>query len=56
MRRPAEQHDAQFDYYAKRLATASSDGTVTVYDVVGSEHREAGVLNGCGRPAVGLNA
>jgi len=41
------QHDAQFDYYAKRLATASSDGTVTVYDVSGSEHRESAVLSGC---------
>ena len=41
-----DQHDAQFDYYAKRLATCSSDGTITVYDVNGSEQRESAVLTG----------
>ena len=40
------QHDAQFDYYGKRLATCSSDGTVTIYDVAGSEHHESAVLTG----------
>jgi protein transport protein SEC13 len=28
------QHDAQLDYYGKRLATCSSDRTVKVFDVV----------------------
>ena len=32
----APQHDAQFDYYGRRLATASSDRTIRVFDV-GSE-------------------
>lgn len=27
------QHDAQFDYYGRRLATASSDRTIRVFDV-----------------------
>lgn len=27
------QHDAQLDYYGRRLATASSDRTVRVFDV-----------------------
>jgi protein transport protein SEC13 len=29
------QHDAQLDFYGKRLATASSDRTVKVFDVQG---------------------
>jgi protein transport protein SEC13 len=28
-------HDAQLDFYGKRLATASSDRTVKVFDVQG---------------------
>ncbi|KAI0034827.1 protein transporter SEC13 [Vararia minispora EC-137] len=35
-------HDAQLDYYGKRLATCSSDRTVRVFDVVDSEPRGAG--------------
>lgn len=31
-------HDAQFDFYGKRLATCSSDKVIKVYDVVGDEH------------------
>ena len=27
-------HDAQFDYYGRRLATASSDATVKLFDVL----------------------
>lgn len=30
-------HDAQLDYYAKRLATCSSDTTVKVYDIQGDQ-------------------
>jgi hypothetical protein len=30
----ALQHDAQMDFYGKRLATCSSDRTVKVFDVV----------------------
>ena len=40
-------HDAQLDYYGKRLATASSDTTVKVFDVVGEESGgQPAVLNG----------
>ncbi|VDB96843.1 unnamed protein product [Peniophora sp. CBMAI 1063] len=35
-------HDAQLDYYGKRLATCSSDRTVRVFDVVDSEPRGSG--------------
>ncbi|KZP25899.1 WD40 repeat-like protein [Athelia psychrophila] len=36
-------HDAQLDYYGKRLATCSSDRTVKVFDVVdGDTQRSAG--------------
>lgn len=32
-------HDASFDYYGKRLATASSDRCVKVFDVTGDQVR-----------------
>ena len=36
-------HDAQLDYYGKRLATCSSDRTVKVFDVIdGETQRSAG--------------
>lgn len=34
---PPFQHDAQLDYYGKRLATCSSDRMVKVFDVVDGE-------------------
>jgi hypothetical protein len=30
-------HDATFDYYARRLATCSSDRVIKVFDVVGDQ-------------------
>ena len=39
-------HDAQLDYYGRRLATASSDRTVRVFDVVGDTHRVSAELRG----------
>ncbi|TFK98567.1 protein transporter SEC13, partial [Pterulicium gracile] len=35
-------HDAQLDYYGKRLATCSSDRTVKVFDVVDGEPQKSG--------------
>ncbi|KAF9649342.1 WD40 repeat-like protein [Thelephora ganbajun] len=35
-------HDAQLDYYGKRLATCSSDRTVKVFDVVDGETQRSG--------------
>ncbi|KAM6499322.1 protein transporter SEC13 [Amanita muscaria] len=35
-------HDAQLDYYGKRLATCSSDRTVKVFDVIDGEAQRAG--------------
>ncbi len=40
------QHDAQFDYYGKRLATCSSDRSIKVYDVSGSEYKYLAELKG----------
>jgi len=44
-------HDAQLDYYGKRLATCSSDRTVRIFNVVdGNASKTAGppqVLKGC---------
>lgn len=37
-----QQHDAQLDYYGKRLATCSSDRTVKVFDVVDGAARTSG--------------
>ena len=39
---PRPQHDAQLDYYGKRLATCSSDRTVRVYDVASAAAEEGG--------------
>ena len=41
------QHDAQLDYYGKRLATCSSDKTIRVFDVVDGEQKGQGdILKG----------
>uniref|UniRef100_A0A7S4BU55 Protein SEC13 homolog n=1 Tax=Chrysotila carterae TaxID=13221 RepID=A0A7S4BU55_CHRCT len=40
-------HDAQLDYYGKRLATCSSDRTIKVYDVFeGGERKQVADLTG----------
>lgn len=42
------QHDAQLDYYGKRLATCSSDKTVRIFNVVKGEAKgEPIILKGC---------
>lgn len=40
------QHDAQLDYYGKRLATCSSDRTIKVYDVTGEVQNNEQLLTG----------
>jgi len=39
-------HDAQLDYYSRRLATASSDRTIRIFDVDGEHHRLLETLKG----------
>eukprot|EP01084_Bolivina_argentea_P199955 342007_1 len=39
-------HDAQLNYYSTKLATASSDRTVQVYEIVGEVHNKPTVLTG----------
>ncbi|CAM9323691.1 unnamed protein product, partial [Phaeothamnion confervicola] len=39
-------HDAQLDYYAKKLATASSDRTVQIFEIAGEVHNKSAVLTG----------
>ena len=39
-------HDAQLDYYGRRLATASSDRTIRLFDVVGEQHAHLADLRG----------
>lgn len=39
-------HDAQMDFYGKRLATASSDRTIKVFDVIGDQHQLVAHLKG----------
>ena len=41
------QHDAQLDYYGKRLATCSSDKTIRIFDVIKGEAKgEPAILKG----------
>ena len=40
------QHDAQLDFYGRRLATASSDRTVRIFEVAGDQHTEIAALRG----------
>ncbi|KAJ3410569.1 GTPase-activating protein S13 [Chytridiales sp. JEL 0842] len=39
-------HDAQLDYYGKKLATCSSDRTVRIFEVENDGHRQLEVLKG----------
>lgn len=39
-------HDAVLDYYGKRLATASSDRTIKIFDIDGETHRLVETLRG----------
>jgi hypothetical protein len=44
-------HDSQFDYYAKKLATCSSDKTIKIFEVVGDKYLLSSTLlgtRGCG--------
>lgn len=40
------QHDAQLDYYGRRLATCSSDKTIKIFEVEGESHRLVETLKG----------
>jgi len=39
-------HDVQLDYYAKRAAAASSDGTIRIWDVTDGRQQQIGHLKG----------
>jgi hypothetical protein len=40
------QHDAQLDYYGRRLATCSSDKTIKIFEVEGDKHTLVETLRG----------
>ena len=40
------QHDAQMDYYGKRLATCSSDRTIKIFEVVENTQNLVATLTG----------
>lgn len=42
----AVQHDAQWDFYGRRLATCSSDGTTRIFDVAGGVRKMEAELRG----------
>lgn len=42
----AVQHDMQLDYYGQRVAAASADGTVYIWDVSDGQQKAAGQLKG----------
>jgi protein transport protein SEC13 len=39
-------HDAQLDFFGKRLATASSDRTIQIFDIVGDKQVQTALLQG----------
>ena len=39
-------HDIQFDYYAKRIATCSSDRTIKVFECNGEKYHNSATLTG----------
>lgn len=44
-------HDAQLDYYGKKLATASSDRTIKIFEIIGENHyNQIESLTGHGGP------
>ena len=43
-------HDVQLDYYGRKLATASSDRTIKVFDVTGDQLTPLTTLNGHAGP------
>ncbi|KAJ3123239.1 GTPase-activating protein S13 [Nowakowskiella sp. JEL0407] len=43
-------HDAQLDYYGKKLATCSSDRCIRIFDVDGENHRHVETLTGHAGP------
>jgi len=48
-------HDAQLDYYSKKLATCSSDRTIRIYDVSSEPHRQIATLQGHDGPVWQVN-
>ena len=40
------QHDAQMDYYGKKLATCSSDRTVKIFEINGTTQNQVACLRG----------
>jgi len=42
------QHDAELDYYGKRLATCSSDRTIRIFEIDGETKRLVETLKGYG--------
>lgn len=54
-----EKHDAQLDYYGKRLATCSSDRTIKIFDVVDGEaqkHTGGQTLTGYAMFSLNMNS
>jgi len=39
-------HDCQFDYYARKLATCSSDKTIRIFDVIGEVYHPVTTITG----------
>jgi hypothetical protein len=38
-------HDAQYDYYGKRLATAGSDGKINIFEILQDSFKKVSEIN-----------
>ena len=50
-------HDMQIDHYGKQIASAGSDRTIKIFDVVDNAQRhQTAELTGCGQPVCVISA
>ncbi len=41
----SQQHDAKYDYYGKRIATAGSDGKINIFEIINQSQKKVAELS-----------